>query len=99
MVRLNLVVKITESMPPLEECYDIEVEELVHGDLVVTRRALSIQSKNGGDEEQREHIFHTRCHVKGKVSTLIIDSEGCTNIASSLMAEKLNLHTMKNSKS
>ena len=55
----------TESMPPLDECSNFEVEEPVHGDLLVTRRALSIQPKNDGDEEQREHIFHTRCHVKG----------------------------------
>ena len=85
----------TESMPPLEECSDFEVEEPVHGDLLVTRRTLSIQPKDDGDEEQREHIFHTRCHMKGKVCTLIIDSGNCINVASSLMVEKLNLHTMK----
>ena len=33
-----------ESIPPLEECSNIEVEELVHGDLLVTRRALSIHT-------------------------------------------------------
>ena len=43
-------------------------------------------------------FFHTRCHVKGKVCTLIFDSESCTNVASSLMVEKLNLHTMKHLK-
>ena len=26
----------TESMPPLEECFDFEVEEPMHGDLPVT---------------------------------------------------------------
>ena len=31
-----------ESMPPLEECYDFKAEELVHGDLLVIRRVLSI---------------------------------------------------------
>ena len=50
----------TESMPPLEECSYFEVEEHVHGDLLVTRRALSIQPKDDGDEEQRDHIFHSR---------------------------------------
>ena len=84
----------TESMPPLEECFDFEVEELVHGNLLVTRRALSIQPKDDGDEVQHEHIFHKICHRKGKVCTLIIDSGSYTNVASSLMV-KLNLHTMK----
>ena len=87
-----------KSMPPLEECYDFEVEEPLHGDLLVTRRTLSIQPKDDGDEEQREQIFHTRCHVKGKVYALIIDSGSCTNVASSLMVDKLNLHTMKHPK-
>ena len=69
----------------------------MHGDLLVTRRVLSIQPKDDEDEEQHEHIFYTRCQVKGKVCTLIIDSGSCTNVASSLM-EKLNLHTMKHPK-
>ena len=88
----------TESMPPLEDCSDFEVEEPMHGDLLVTRRALSIQPKDDGDEEQCEHIFHTRCHVKSKVCTMIIDGGDCTNVTSSLMVEKLNLHTMMHPK-
>ena len=84
-----------ESMPPLEECYDFEAEEPKHGDLLVTRKSLSIQPKDDGNEEQREHIFLARYHVKGKVCTLIVDSGSCTNVASSLMVDKLNLHTMK----
>ena len=32
----------TKSMSPLEECSNFEVEEPMHGDLLVTRRALSI---------------------------------------------------------
>ena len=28
----------TKSMSPLEECSDFEVEELVHGDLFVTKQ-------------------------------------------------------------
>ena len=49
----------------------------------------------GGDEEQCEHIFHTRCHIKDKVCNLIIDSESCTNVAITLMAEKLGLSILK----
>ncbi|RDY10094.1 hypothetical protein CR513_05439, partial [Mucuna pruriens] len=55
-----------DEMPPLEDCGDVEVVEPVSGDILVTRRTLSIQPKEGGDMEQREHIFHTRCHINDK---------------------------------
>ena len=87
-----------DEMPLLEDSSDIDLEELVHGDMLVTRRSLSIQPKDDGDEEQCEHIFHTRCHIKDKVCTLIIDSGSCTNVASTLLVDKLNLHTMKQPK-
>ena len=54
-----------ESMPPLEECSDFEVEELVHGNLLVTRRALSIQPKDDGDEKQCEHLFSHKMPREG----------------------------------
>jgi hypothetical protein len=38
----------------------------------VARRALSLQAK-GVDEVQRENIFHTRCYVKDKVCSVIIN--------------------------
>ena len=37
-------------MPPLEDCSDAEP---VNGDVIVTIRALNMQPKVGGDEEQR----------------------------------------------
>ncbi|KAJ4713042.1 Mutant gag-pol polyprotein [Melia azedarach] len=40
-----------DEMPPLEDSSDVEVEEPVHGDLLVTRRALSIQPKDDVDVE------------------------------------------------
>ena len=63
--------------------------------MLVTRCALNMQPKVGGDEEQRENIFHTRCHIKDKVYNLIIDSGSCTNVASTLLVEKLGLPTLK----
>ncbi|KAJ4713015.1 Retrovirus-related Pol polyprotein from transposon 17.6 [Melia azedarach] len=48
-----------DEIPPLEDCSD--VEEPVYGNLLVTRRALSIQPKDDVDMEQHEHIFHIRC--------------------------------------
>ena len=82
----------TDSMPPLE---DVDAEEYaVQGDLLVARRALSVQVKED-DEVQREIIFHTRCHVQNKVCSVIIDGGSCTNVASTTMVEKLGLPTLK----
>ena len=69
-------------------------EYAVHGDLLVARRALSVQARDD-EEEQRENIFHTRCHVKNKVCSVLIDGGSCTNVASVTMVEKLGLPTTK----
>jgi len=63
-----------DEMPLLEDCSNVDVVEPVNGDVFVTRRALNMQPNIGGDEEQHEHIFHTRCHIKDKVCNLIINS-------------------------
>ncbi|XP_057443907.1 uncharacterized protein LOC130736073 [Lotus japonicus] len=84
-----------DEMPLLEDCSDVEVAEPVHGNLLVTRRALSIQPKEDEDAEQRDKIFHTRCLINEKVCSMVIDSGSCTNVASTLMVEKLNLPTKK----
>jgi hypothetical protein len=60
----------------------------------VARRALSLQAK-GVDEVQRENIFHTRCYVKDKVCSMIIDGGSCTNGASTIVVEKLRLPMVK----
>jgi len=73
----------TDDMPPLE---DVSEEEYLAPDALtlVARRALSLQAKG-----QRENIFHTRCYVKDKVCSVIIDGGSCTNVASTIMVEKL----------
>ncbi|XP_052185202.1 uncharacterized protein LOC127796838 [Diospyros lotus] len=81
-----------ESMPPLEDASGIEYP--VDGELLVARRALSVQVKTDA-KEQRENIFHTRCHVNDKVCSMIIDEGSCTNVASTSLVEKLNLMTLK----
>jgi hypothetical protein len=60
----------------------------------VERRALSLQAK-GVDEVQQENIFHTRCYIKDKVCSVIIDGGSCTNVASTVMVEKLGLPMVK----
>ena len=46
-------------------------------------------------EQQRENIFHTRCHINNKVCSMIIDGGSCTNVASTTLVENLNLPTLK----
>ena len=87
-----------DDMPPLEDCSDVDIEGPVNGELLVTRRVLSTQPKEEGDEVQREHIFRTRCHVQNKICSLIIDSGSCTNVVSTLLVEKLRLKTLKHQK-
>ena len=53
---------------------------------------LSVQIKEKDAlEQQKDNIFHTRCHVQGKTCLVIIDGGSCTNIASTLMVEKFAL--------
>ncbi|GKV11610.1 hypothetical protein SLEP1_g22852 [Rubroshorea leprosula] len=82
----------TNEMPPLEDTYEEELA--VHGELLVAMRALSVQAKDV-DEVQQENIFHTRCYVKDKVWSVIIDGGSCTNITSTTMVEKLGYPTLR----
>ena len=74
---------------------EAEAEHAVEGEVLVTRRVLSAQFKEDDVQQQRENLFHTRCHVKSKVCNLIIDGGSCTNVASTTLVEKLNLPTQK----
>ncbi|GKV46444.1 hypothetical protein SLEP1_g53428 [Rubroshorea leprosula] len=74
--------------------WEKKVEYAVDGELLVTRRALNVQAKED-DEVQRDNIFYTRFHVKNKVCSVIIDGGSCTNAASTVLVEKLNLPMMK----
>ena len=81
-----------DSMLPLEDAYDAEY--LVEGELLVARRALSMQSKEE-EQIQCENLFHTRCLANDKVCNIIIDGGSCTNVASTKLVEKLALITLK----
>ncbi|KAL4367917.1 hypothetical protein GQ457_05G021280 [Hibiscus cannabinus] len=70
-----------------------ELEHAVEGEALIVKRSLSMQPMEG--DEQRENIFHTRCHIGGKVCFVIIDGGSCTNVSSTLMVEKLGLATTK----
>jgi hypothetical protein len=79
----------------LEDTCDDDVEYPVEGESLVARRALSAQVKEDDMEQQRENIFHTRCHINNKVCSMIIDRGSCTNVASTTLVEKLNFPTLK----
>ncbi|KAH9763304.1 hypothetical protein KPL70_001120 [Citrus sinensis] len=82
-----------DLMPPLEDAND-GVEYPIDGKLMVARRALNMQVKEDA-EVQRDNIFHTRCHIKDKVCSMIIDGGSCTNVASTSLVGKLNLKILK----
>ncbi|RDX96093.1 hypothetical protein CR513_21298, partial [Mucuna pruriens] len=63
------------------------------GDLLTVRRLMAAQV-NMDSDFQRETIFHSRCHVKGKLCSIIIDSGSCDNMASLRLVKKLNLPTI-----
>ena len=65
-----------DQMPSLEDVCDNNVEYPVEGESLVVRRALSAQVKDDDMEQQKENIFHTRCHINNKVCSMIIDGGG-----------------------
>ena len=60
------------------------------GELLVLQRILHAK-ESSKEENQREHIFHSRCTIQGKVCSLIIDD---TNVASTHLVRKLGLNTI-----
>nr|XP_009769379.1 PREDICTED: uncharacterized protein LOC104220246 [Nicotiana sylvestris] len=71
-----------------------DVELPNEGMIGVVRRIMTINLASNS-EEQRENIFHTRCGIKGKTCSMIIDSGSCANVVSSYFVEKLGLACMK----
>ncbi|KAI4365335.1 hypothetical protein MLD38_021328 [Melastoma candidum] len=81
--------------PPGEPIRDVEeeyVDEPDEGELLVIRKSLNANVV-AEEVDPREKIFQTRCAVQGKVYQVIIDSGSCTNVASTIMVEKLRLPT------
>ena len=84
-----------DQIPSLKDACDDNVKYPVKGKSLVARRALSAQVKEDDMEQQRENIFHTRCHINSEVCNMIIDGGSYTNVASTTLVEKLNLPTLK----
>ncbi|OMO91169.1 reverse transcriptase [Corchorus capsularis] len=77
-----------------EDDYDDEIPPVKS---LVARRTLSAYVK-GDVQNQRENLFHTRCYVNGKPSSVITDGGSCTNIASVYLVRELKLPTSKHPK-
>nr|XP_027093618.1 uncharacterized protein LOC113714019 [Coffea arabica] len=87
-----------EGMPPLEGEGDDSSEEIpTHEEIgcLVVRKVLTTRAKEEEIEIQRDNLFYTRCHIKDKVCSVVIDSGSCANIASLLMVEKLGLPVIR----
>nr|XP_043615890.1 uncharacterized protein LOC122587790 [Erigeron canadensis] len=82
--------KCTYDEDPSEE----EFVEADVGDMLVIRRAMHANEASN-DKAQRENTFHSRCTIKGKVCSLIIDGGSYANAASTYMVDKLGLSTTK----
>ena len=82
-----------KPMPPLEDADD-GVKHPVDGKLMVARRALNMQVKED-EEVQRDDIFRTRCHIKNKVCSMMIDGGSCNNVVSIGLVENLNFKALK----
>jgi len=97
MGRLNLKVTNLKSkeMPPFLDFSDEEIAYPVEGKALVIRRALNMKIKEDDVDQQRENIFHTRCHIQNKVCSMIIDGGSCANVASDTLVKKLNLSCIK----
>ncbi|KAH0781376.1 hypothetical protein KY290_000974 [Solanum tuberosum] len=64
------------------------------GIIGVVRRIMTI-NLGSVDEGQKENLFHTRCGIKGKTYSLIIDGGSCANVVSSYLVDKLGIACMK----
>jgi hypothetical protein len=67
----------SDGMPELVDTSDDDgMVYPVTGESLFVRRALNTYIKVDDVEQQRENIFHTRCHVNNKVCSMIIDGGG-----------------------
>ena len=86
--------KEIEEKPPLIENQS-DGEEHTPGVLtLVTNRALNAEVKVEVDQRQRINIFYTRCCVRDKVCSLIVDGGSCMNFVSTILVGKLALPTI-----
>ena len=74
---------------------DDDVKYLVKGGSLVIRQALNAQVKYDDLEQQKNNIFHIRCHIGNEICSMIINGVSYTNIISTTLVRKFNLNTIK----
>ncbi|RDX72351.1 hypothetical protein CR513_48179, partial [Mucuna pruriens] len=82
-----------ESSSINETCSSINNFSPNDGDLLMVRCSMSAHVGQN-DDSQRENIFHSCCHILGKLCSIIIDDGNCVNVVSLRLVEKLNLPTL-----
>ena len=92
VMMIEEAVEEEEEAEEQEEEHEEEEAQIPSGDLLMMKRVLEAVAKKE-DTSQRETIFHTRCLIKGKVCSLVIDGGSCTNAASTRLVSKLQLET------
>jgi hypothetical protein len=80
---------------PFKNTSDEDVEYLVEEESFMVRRTLNVEVKEDDLKQQRDNIFHTRCHVNNKLCSMIIHGGSCANITSFMLIRKLNLNIKK----
>ncbi|RVW62204.1 hypothetical protein CK203_066443 [Vitis vinifera] len=84
--------KDDDQMPSLEDACDDNVEYPVEGESLVARRALSAQVKEDDMEQQRENIFHTRCHINNKVNKQVLVSFSIGRYKDEVLCDIVPMH-------
>jgi hypothetical protein len=80
-------------MLTLEDASDVEYA--VNDESLVIKRSLNVQVSEENVEQQTGNIFHTRCHIKNKVCSIIINNGNCINVANTTLIRELNSTTNK----
>ncbi|KAL4362239.1 hypothetical protein GQ457_04G020480 [Hibiscus cannabinus] len=76
-----------QSVNDKQKSNEDDIKFTTNGEILVVKRSLNMPPSK--DEQHRENIFHTRFHVNDKVCIVIINAGSCTNVASTLIVEKL----------
>ena len=79
---------------PMEDETQLDVDK---DELLVLRRVLYTQD-TPYDKAQRQMIFLSRYTIQDKVYNFIIDGGSCTNVASTILIEKLDIPTIPHPK-
>ena len=82
------------DMPNLMATEEVELEDQLTDECLVTLRSLNSQMEEDETQAQRTNLFHSKCLIQDQCCMLIIDGGSCTNLVSSYLVDKLKLKTI-----